>query len=59
MKIFPGYTAKYEALLTVNQAMIDYGGVKNILDVTYVDILGQSKGDRFPKSNSRGSMQPL
>ena len=43
LKIFPGYTAKYEALLTVNQAMIDYGGVKNILDVTYVDILGQSK----------------
>ena len=41
--ISPGYTAKYEALLTVTQSMIDFGGVKNILDVSYVDFLGESK----------------
>ena len=41
--ISPGYTAKYEALLTVTQSMIDFGGVKNILDVSSVDFLGESK----------------
>ena len=41
--ISPAYTAKYEALLTVTQSIIDFGGVENILDVSYVDFLGESK----------------
>jgi uncharacterized repeat protein (TIGR01451 family) len=41
--ISPEYTAKYEALLTVTQSMIDFGGVENILEVSYFDFLGESK----------------
>ena len=45
-KILPGYTAVYQAALTITQEIKDYGGVKNILDVAYVDLLDESKTAR-------------
>jgi uncharacterized repeat protein (TIGR01451 family) len=50
-KILPGYTAVYQAVLTITQEIKDYGGVKNILDVAYVDLLDESKTARSTDSD--------
>ena len=36
----------YQAVLTITQEIKDYGGVRNILDVSYVDLLDESKTAR-------------
>ena len=45
-KILPLYTAMYQAVITITQEIKDYGGVRNILDVSYVDLLDESKTAR-------------
>ena len=50
-KILPGYTALYQAVLTITQEIKDYGGVRNILDVAYVDLLEESKTARSTDSD--------